>query len=64
MFPLHPSTNTHMIRNREELKVNKTHTATFKKSAIPYLLRKLNIYFNNPDKDVRGPDQARREGSE
>ena len=42
LFPLNPSEDTHCIRNREEYKVNKTHTESYKNSTIPYLQRKLN----------------------
>ena len=41
LFPLNPSEDTHCIRNREEYKVNKTHTESYKHSTIPYLQRKL-----------------------
>ena len=45
MFPANPSTDTHFIRNREILKVNKTHSEYYKKSTIPYLQRRLNTHF-------------------
>ena len=45
MFPANPSTDTHFIRNREILKVNKTHLEYYKKSTIPYLQRRLNTHF-------------------
>ena len=61
MFPLNPSIDTHMVRNREKFKVNKTHTETYKKSAIPYLQRKLNTHVTNLSKERKGSDLARRE---
>ena len=64
MFPINPSIDTHMVRNREHFKVNKTHTEIYKKSAIPYLQRKLNLHFNNLHKDGRESDEARLEESE
>ena len=62
MFPINPSIDTHMVRYREHFKVNKTHTETYKKSAIPYLQRKLNSHFNNLHKDGRESEEARMEG--
>ena len=47
MFPSNLTTDTHDIRKREVFKINKTHTELYKKSAIPFLQRRLN---NNFDK--------------
>ena len=44
MFPLNPSTDTHEVRNREVFKVNKCHTESYRKSAIPTLQRRLNLH--------------------
>ena len=46
MFPLNRSSDTHNVRNREMFHVNKTHTETYYKSAIPYLQRRLNDYYD------------------
>ena len=42
IFPNNPTQDTHNIRHREYLKVNKAHTEAYKKSTIPYLQRRLN----------------------
>ena len=45
MFPTNPSTDPHNIRNREHFYVNKALTEGYRKSAIPYLQRKLNSHY-------------------
>ena len=45
MFPLNPSTDTHMLRNREAFKVNRARTEAYKNSAVPYLQKRLNDYY-------------------
>ena len=37
VFPLSPTVDTHMIRDRETFKVDKARTQTYINSAIPYL---------------------------
>ena len=37
VFPLSPTGDTHMIRDRETFKVDKARTQTYRSSAIPYL---------------------------
>ena len=44
-FPLNPSDDTHEIKNREHFIVNKAKTEKYSKSAIPYIQRKLNNYY-------------------
>ena len=47
MFPLNPSKDTHLVRNREHFKVNKCHTEKYKKSTIPNLQVKLNSHMES-----------------
>ena len=44
MFSLNPSKDTHLVRKREKFMVNVSRTESYKKSTIPYLQRKLNLY--------------------
>ena len=45
IFPLNPSTDTHLMRHREKFKVNRSRTEVYKNSAVPYLQRRLNDHF-------------------
>ena len=45
LFPLNPKTDTHNVRRREKFKVNPARTEFYKKSAIPYIQRKLNKHY-------------------
>ena len=44
MFPLNPSKDRHLVRNREHFKINKCHTEKYKKSTIPNLQVELNSH--------------------
>jgi hypothetical protein len=55
MFPPNPTLDTHDVRYRERFEVNKSRTETYKKSAIPYLQRRLNEH-------QLEMERARREG--
>ena len=50
MFPLNPSTDTHLVRNREVFKVNKCLTESYRKSTIPNLQRRLNLHHEEKQK--------------
>ena len=43
-FPLNPKTNNHEVRNKEVFKVNKCHTDSDRKYAIPTLEIKQNLH--------------------
>ena len=45
IFPLNSTLDQHEVRNREVFRVNKSHTQTYKNSAIPQLQRRLNNFF-------------------
>ena len=53
MFPDNPSNDTHNIRNREHFQVNKALTEGYRMSAIPYLQRKLNSYYEKLEEEKR-----------
>ena len=57
IFPLNPTEDTHLIRDREKIKVNKARTESYRNSTIPYLQRRLNIYFSKAQ--VRSRKEAR-----
>ena len=63
MFPLNPTTDTHLIRHREKYKVNKCHSEYYLKSAIPFLQRKLNTYSDSL-KDGRREEVLQDRGKE
>ena len=45
LFPLNPSSDIYMMRNREVFKVNRARTEEYNTSAVPYLQRRLNDHF-------------------
>ena len=47
LFPLNPSKDTHLVRNREHFKVTFCHTEKYKKSTIPTLQCKLNSHMES-----------------
>ena len=47
LFPLNPTSDTHNVRRREKIKVNSARTEQYRRSAIPYIQRKLNTHFEN-----------------
>ena len=49
IFPLNPSTDTHLLRHREKFQVNRARTQIYKNSAVPYLQRRLNDHFEQLD---------------
>ena len=55
LFPLNPSTDTHMLRNREVFKVNRTRTEEYKKSAVPHLQKQLNDHYMNKSETKEMP---------
>ena len=55
LFPLNPSTDTHMLRNREVFKFNRARTEEYKKSAVPYLQKQLNAHFMNKSEAKQMP---------
>ena len=63
MFPLNPSQDTHTVRHREKYLVNKSHTAKYMKSTIPYLQRRLNSYTEKlKEVRARSARAGRRQG--
>ena len=58
IFPLNPTEDTHLIRNREKFKVNKARKESYRNSAIPYLQQRLNVYFSKAQ--VRSRKEARK----
>ena len=50
LFPFNPTTDTHNIRVREKFKVNTARIEFYKKSAIPYIQRKLDKHFEHLEK--------------
>ena len=63
IFPLNPTEDTHMIRDRERFKVNKFRTESYRNSAIPYLQRRLDSYFSKAKVRSRKEARARRGAS-
>ena len=53
MFPKNLSKSTVKIRNKELFYVNKANTERYKKSAIPFLQRKLNENSNYEKKQLK-----------
>ena len=62
IFPCNPTTDTHNIRKREFYKVNSSRTEFYKKSAIPYIQRKLNDHMAKMDKLSKARKKARGVG--
>ena len=52
-FPLNPTTDTHETRCKELFKVNKAKTESYRKSAIPYIQRRLNSYYQKKYKSEK-----------
>ena len=50
LFPINPSLDPHVMRNREPYMVNQARTETYRISAIPHLQRRLNTHFLNTSK--------------
>ena len=48
-FPLNPTIDTHLMRDREKFKVNKARTEAYRNSTIPFLQQKLNNYFSKAE---------------
>ena len=48
-FPLNPTMDTHLMRDREKFKVNKARTEAYRNSTIPFLQQKLNNYFSKAE---------------
>ena len=53
MFPKNVSKSTVRLRNKELFHVNKAKTERYKKSAIPFLQRKLNENINFEKKQLK-----------
>ena len=52
MFPVNPNLQESLAtRNREHFQVNKARTDSYRRSAIPYIQRKLNTYVRNQNKN-------------
>jgi len=47
LFPVEPVTHNHQLRNVELFTVNYARTEKYRKSAIPYMQRKLNFLWYN-----------------
>ena len=47
LFRPNPTSDTHNVRRREKFKVNSARTEQYRRSAIPYIQRKLNTHFEN-----------------
>ena len=58
MFPHNPTLDTHLVRNREKFKVNKSRTETYKNSTIPYLQRRLNDHIQKLTNRQNARDKA------
>ena len=59
IFPCNPTTDTHNIRKRKFYKVNSSRREIYKKSANPYIQRKLNDHMAKMDKLSKARKKAR-----
>ena len=60
IFPPNPTLDTHMMRDREIFKVNKSRTETYRISTIPHLQRRLNEHFSKVKERSRKKGRANR----